>query len=416
MSNITPTEPLSELRQDEELETFTLYGGETIVAESDDVTELFDGTYARNDDGNLVELHDGSFAIDGHHDIVRLHNDDYALSDYANYCEGYAEYYLEGDGEYFSHRWYSYHYLDENTFICEHCDDRYWNDDYATDGLCDSCHNEDDEEESGERNYGTCMVHPYSDKTIGRRRPEGEGPLYYGIELEVEVRARANFDQQVRTAYQHFGFDYVILKHDGSIGDSGFEMVTRPDTLDVHKRKWAGWIDKASQSLSSWCNGRCGMHVHISRAALSQLQLGKMLVWVNHANNAALVKTIAGRSFEQMNRWCKQEGGKKISDAKKEESDNRYVAINVSMQTAEVRIFRGTLKPESFYKNLEFCDALVGFCAPTNHSIKDIEKPEPFLRYVLAHAKRYPNLHAFLERRRLYVAHGITPQPEEVLS
>jgi hypothetical protein len=226
--------------------------------------------------------------------------------------------------------------------------------------------------------------------------------LFFGIELEVEAK---NGDpiMQARLAYEQLGLDYVTMKSDGSLSDSGFEIVTRPDTAEVHKRKFAKFLETASKTLTSWNNGRCGMHIHATRDAMSQLQLGKLLVWLNHEANVPIIKLIAGRSLD---RWAKTEYGKKASDAKKFSHD-RYVTLNVSGPTAELRIFRGTLKPESFLKNIEFYEALIEFTAPAKHRLSDMEHPQPFFNFIVTNAKKYPNLHAFCTRRRIYAAVGV---------
>jgi hypothetical protein len=227
---------------------------------------------------------------------------------------------------------------------------------------------------------------------------------------QVECKGNVHYSNEARRVYTSLGLDYVVLKRDGSLSDAGFEIVTRPDSLDIHKRKWDGFIKTASQTLTSWTNGRCGMHIHATRSALTQLQLGKMLVWINHPANESVVKTTAGRSLKS---WACIETGKKLTDGTKL-SPNRYVALNVRDETCELRIFRGTLKPESFYKNLEFYDALIAFCAPANHGCRDIETPQPFLKFVTNNVKSYPHLHEFYVRRGVYSRAGIEHEPTQV--
>jgi hypothetical protein len=380
----------------------TLHDG-TKVEETDFVTivTLYDGRRALHDDPNLIELHDGELAFCDDEEVVRLHtNGDYALQDEVTYCHGYNEYYLRDEATRYRGYWYSDDYLDENTFICDNCNERLWNDDYATDGLCSGCHDSEDEDHEEDDPYA---VKGYSNRSADYMRPQGKGPLFYGIELEVECKSGVNYNDEAHRVYKALGTDYAVLKHDGSLSSSGFEIVTRPDALDIHKNRWAEFIKTSSSTLTSWTNGRCGMHIHATRSALTQLQLGKMLVWINHPSNESLVKTIAGRSLKQ---WACIETGKKLSDGKKL-SPNRYVALNVRDETVEIRIFRGTLKPESFYKNMEFYDALIAFCAPSTHGIKDIETPAAFLRFVQTHRKTYPHLHEFLTRRHQYVIYRI---------
>jgi hypothetical protein len=406
MSNITPNETLSEFRQDEELETFTLYGGLEIKAASDEVTELYDGNYAYNNDSQLIELHDGSFAIGNYHDVIKLDNCEFALTEDARECAGLNTYFLCSEGRRWMGDWYSNDYLDDNTFVCSCCGDRYHNDDHAEDNYCTHCNSDSEDEEEDEEDDRTGLSN-YSCKRADYMQPEGKGPLYFGIELEVEARGGRYRPDEVSRAYNALGRDYVVCKSDGSLsGDRGFEIVTRPDSVEVHKRKWEAFIQTASETLSSWSNGRCGMHIHASRAALSQLQLGKMLVFLNHVNNAWLVKLVAGRALKD---WACLEHGKKIVDGKKL-SPNRYVALNVTEYTAELRIFKGTLKPSSFWKNLEFYAAVIAFCAPAEHSTLDVETPQKFLRFVQANAKTYPNVDAFLQHRHAYERGGIAKE------
>lgn len=430
MSNNTTTPQDSEQSVQR---TITLYNGKEVEAAPADIVELFDGGLALLGDDDLVSLydsewaivnrhnvitlHDGSRAIEDHHDIVLLHCGNYALLEDCRYCAGYERWYHYDDCTRWQCDWYSDAYLEEHTFICEACDRRYHNDGYGTDGLCDECHAErDSDEDDDDDDDGECdnrrdpyRIRGYTDRAANHFTPEGKGPLFFGIELEVEAK-KGDPVMQARLAYEQLGFDYVTMKSDGSLSENGFEIVTRPDTAEVHKRKFAKFLETASKTMTSWNNGRCGMHIHATRDAMSQLQLGKLLVWLNHEANVPIIKLIAGRSLD---RWAKTEYGKKASDAKKFSHD-RYVTLNVSGPTAELRIFRGTLKSESFLKNLEFYEALIEFTAPAKHRLSDMEKPQPFFRFIIANAKKYPNLHAFCTRRRIYAAVGV--QEAEVLN
>jgi hypothetical protein len=421
MSNNTITPPLAEQSVPR---TTTLYNGDVVDTPRCELVELFDGDFALIVDPDLVtlfddtfaidsidghheviKLHDSTYAVQNHHDTVTLHNGEYALDDDCRYCQGLDEYYLSEECERWRGDWYSDEYLRENTFVCDSCGDRYHNDDYASDDLCSYCYSSDDDDsdddecDNGRDPY---RIRSYSDRAANHFTPEGKGPLFFGIELEVEAK---NGDpiMQARLAYEQLGLDYVTMKSDGSLSDSGFEIVTRPDTAEVHKRKFAKFLETASKTLTSWNNGRCGMHIHATRDAMSQLQLGKLLVWLNHEANVPIIKLIAGRSLD---RWAKTEYGKKASDAKKFSHD-RYVTLNVSGPTAELRIFRGTLKPESFLKNIEFYEALIEFTAPAKHRLSDMEQPQPFFNFIVTNAKKYPNLHAFCTRRRIYAAVGV---------
>lgn len=408
--------------------TITLYNGKEVEVDPADIVELFDGELALLGDDGLVTLYDsewaitghhlvvtliyGGFAVSDHHDIVLLQCGNYALMADCRYCTGYEEWYHRDDCNRWRGDWYSDGYLEDCTFECHNCGERNHNDDMCGDGYCEGCdsdRNDDDDDGECDRGGDPYRIRGYTDRAANHFTPEGKGPLFFGIELEVEAK-KGDPVMQARLAYEQLGLDYVTMKSDGSLSENGFEIVTRPDTAEVHKRKFAKFLETASKTMTSWNNGRCGMHIHATRDAMSQLQLGKLLVWLNHEANVPIIKLIAGRSLD---RWAKTEYGKKASDAKRFSHD-RYVTLNVSGPTAELRIFRGTLKSESFLKNLEFYEALIEFTAPAKHRLSDMEQPQPFFKFIITNAKKYSNLHAFCTRRRIYAAVGV--QEAEVLN
>jgi hypothetical protein len=383
----------------------TLYDG-TIVPAGTEVRELHDGRWALLDDDNIVELHDGEFAPED--EATCLHNGDWALNGDCRVCSGNSEYYLHDELTRWHGGYFCDDYLSDHTFICDNCGERYDNDDYGSDGNCEDCerNRDPDDEEDGLADYSctaaNCMT------------PEGKGPLYFGIELEVESKPSYGRGDAVSRAYSLLGSNYIVCKSDGSLdGERGFEIVTRPDSREVHEKKWDEYLAQAGNSVTSWQSGRCGMHIHASRSALTQLQLGKMLVLVNHENNQEMVTRVAGRNCHQWSSFEK----KKLSDGKRL-SDNRYVALNVKTETVECRIFRGTIKKESFMKNLEFYDAVIAFCAPAEHGTGDVETPHKFLSFVDRNRKRYPHLHAFFVCRGIYLGHGIRVKlaPQKVIT
>jgi hypothetical protein len=238
------------------------------------------------------------------------------------------------------------------------------------------------------------LIKDYSDKSANRKPPEYQGKDKYGIELEAEHKRNA--EEGAEYVAQFLDKNYVTFKRDGSLGANGFEIVTRPDGMEVHKRKFKALFDDGpGKHLSSWSNGRCGMHVHINRAALSPLQLGKLLCFLNEPTNVGMISRVAGR---KPGRWC-HAYKKKITDI--HQSGERYVALNITSKTAEVRIFRGTLSQAGFFKNLEFVQALVEFCAPANRGITEAVSAKEFCKWLPR--KQYPTLHKFLVERGFIV-------------
>jgi len=190
------------------------------------------------------------------------------------------------------------------------------------------------------------------------------------------------------------GSDFVVLKEDSSIGDDGYEIVTAPATLEAHREHWDRFFARPPSDTYSWKSGKCGMHVHVSRRPLSQLTICKIGAFLHE--NKAFTESVAGRDCD---RWAKVYKKSKRSDYRHE--GDRYEALNLQNgATIEFRIFRGTMKRESFYKNLEFVHALVYYCKGSESGLAKLT-PNDFAKYVRANRKLYPNLDNWLVTRRL---------------
>jgi hypothetical protein len=184
---------------------------------------------------------------------------------------------------------------------------------------------------------------------------------------------------------------FAIAKHDGSLRSGyGFELVTIPASLAEQRERWLRLFAKTPSGLKSWNTmGRCGMHVHASRSVLSGLTIGKLLVFINTNENQAFVEDVAGRRSAQ---WAAMMH-KKISDATKR-NYSRYEAINLQNdKTVEFRIFRGSLKPERFLKNLDFVASSVAFCIQSG--IRGLTIPA-YLKWFKDHRKDYQYLDSWL--------------------
>jgi hypothetical protein len=210
--------------------------------------------------------------------------------------------------------------------------------------------------------------------------PKVDFPLYLGVELEVHAKRGVRRAEAVRWTHNRVG-GFALLKFDSSIPHQGFEITTVPGTLAFHRDAWEPFFAEAHKHLESWKTGRCGLHVHISRNALSPLQLGKMMVFINERGTSEFVSQIAGRSAGE---YCVR-APKKVKDARRRQpSANRYEALTLSghtgAKTAELRIFRGNLRKEGFFRCIEFTVALVEFCSAC--SIKDVRSPTPFLEWM----------------------------------
>jgi hypothetical protein len=265
-------------------------------------------------------------------------------------------------------------------FTCSHCQRVLRSDSYYdSDCYCVRCaeafrESDEDEDESN------CGIHEYNYKP----RPKffGKGKLFYGVELEVNAERH-----RARTVYDLLGDDRVYIKHDSSIKGEGFEIVTMPHTLTAQRELWKGFFNHRPRGMTSYEGGSCGMHVHVSRDALTRLQIHKMVVFLNNTLNKQFVVSIAQRSS---NGYSALKAEKTITSR----SGDRYEALNLeNHKTVEFRIFRGTVRGDRFFKNLEFVDALIHWVNEVNYNDLGYKG---FCDYVQKHRKAYKFLHAYL--------------------
>lgn len=288
---------------------------------------------------------------------------------------------------------YSRGWFDTYGRFCQECNHPY----IGTHPECPGC-----------RASARTRIRGYSNRTATDLPPEEDVPIKFGIELEVGCDRGYGLDRctPVMADALDAGVggdftEYAVFKHDGSLEScNGFEIVTRPDSPRVHKRVWNGALAEASvrKHLSSYDNGYCGMHIHVSREPLSPLWVGRMLVFLNSEACRPLVTAVAGRPSNRYTTF----GDKKLTDGRFGRGHDRYEALNTSgTHTVEFRIFRGTLNRESFIKNIEFVEAVIDFCRPASRSLADAGDPARFMEFVSKSRSSYPLLHKFLIHKNI---------------
>ena len=288
----------------------------------------------------------------------------------------------EDDVEMWCGDYYTCSYIEEEIFVCDCCGDRHHNDDYGSNGYCVNC-DEDEDRDSRIRDYGC--------RSANRYAPEKDVPLKFGIEFEVESQNRSRLLDILDSKLPS---QYVVYKEDGSLSyERGVEIVTRPDCPSVHKRVWASAFPHFQNYLE--CSSGCGIHIHVSRAKLGVLQIGKLLVFLNASDNATLVGKVAGRYDES---YCSVRP--KTLGSSRTCNNGRHDILNVTGdRTIEFRMFssKRSQTAELFIKNIEFVEALMAFTAPGAAGVRDLTT-EKFLTFVRARAKAYPHLVKFLKQ------------------
>lgn len=212
----------------------------------------------------------------------------------------------------------------------------------------------------------------------------------FGCELEVQVvKGDANAAAgRVHEALNPSGDigEYCFFERDGSIG-TGFELITQPAGLDVHREKFAKFLQDPDmkRGMRSHEGGSCGFHVHVGREFLTQSQIFRIQAFLNDRNNEALIKKVARRYNSGYSRFKSELA--KVTPYGKNTGD-RYEALNVTgKHTVEFRIFRGSLRYESIMAALEFVNAVCNFCTPGVASILNFNA-QGFHDFIMQYANR----------------------------
>ncbi len=290
-----------------------------------------------------------------------------------------------------------------------------------------------------ERNLALASAGQPQEKVL--RKPSSHEPIYLGMELEVVMkgaaRSRDGHAALIRDiAASPFG-DHCIIKSDGSIGEYGSEIVTVPATLAYHKKMLSENFFGAPHQFHKrfMATDRCGIHVHVSKNAISPLKLGQLIAFVNGAKNQGFINAMAGR---QQNTYCQRQatmglnakgidisaraatkachmepitekdGTKRLAvrglSFRRLEHASHYDAINVqNAHTFEIRIFKSSSDPNRITRILEFCESLVKFVRA--HGTQQMTVYD-YVEFILdkANKKEYPNVVRFLASKN-YIGH-----------
>lgn len=332
--------------------------------------------------------------------------------------------------------------VENHTTVCDCCGERIWSDDAEGDEytyLCSYCyqnhytrcsncdsliHNDDAYRLDGEDYCHECYdeerdkcqhIHDYGYK------PEpifyGDSNRYFGVELEIDGAGKDDEYAEEMLDIANNDGEYIYIKSDGSL-DDGMELVSHPMTLDYHKDYcWSDIMRKAvSLGYRSHQTSTCGLHIHINRTAFSDNReeqdevISHILYFVEHHWNEML--KFSRRSEYTMNRWAARYGyehtPKAIMDKAKKGNNGRYAAVNLcNYHTVEFRMFRGTLKYNTFIAAIELVNRICDVAMyNTDDSIAKISWSD-FVADITE-----PELIQYLKERQLYINEKITTEEE----
>ena len=234
-----------------------------------------------------------------------------------------------------------------------------------------------------------------------------------GIELEIDEGGHDNEYAEIIYDTANLTEDRLYIKHDGSI-DNGFELVTHPMTFNYHRNtmSWREVLRKAvSLGYLSHQADCCGLHIHVNRNAFGNTRsrqeeaIARIIFFYEKFWPEIL--RFSRRTEYQVNRWASRYGGvlstcKNSLDTAKKAGLGRYTAVNLMPEnTIEFRIFRGTLRYETFMATIEFTHYLCELARKLSDENFHAMAWSEFVSGI--DTEEYPELIDYLKRRRLYI-------------
>ena len=171
-----------------------------------------------------------------------------------------------------------------------------------------------------------------------------------------------------------------------------------------------------NQGYRSHNTSTCGLHIHVNRSCLGERHdeqdeaISRILFFVESNWNELL--KFSRRTEYSMNRWAARYGfeksGREILYKAKKGNNGRYAAVNLmNYSTIEFRLFRGTLKYNTFIATLELVNLIVE--TALTHTESELQKLSwsEFVSNITE-----PELIQYLKERNLYINENITTEEE----
>lgn len=294
----------------------------------------------------------------------------------------------------------SYYYCADCGYVVHESDAIYINDEW----YCPSCA-ENVEEHETERQEHVCDYHHYgSNYWQPRFFNDTSNDNLFGIELEVENQKQLITNNEIVKKICEIDKNEVfVFEHDGSL-NSGFEIISNPCSLNYwysKENELKEIFEKLSNSgFSSHDTDTCGLHIHFSRNYVNSEIIGRILYLFEKFKNYLVM--FSRRKIDRINRWASfmNVDTKDLSlDYVKSNQDNcnRYKAVNLTNnKTIEIRIFKGTLKFESFMACIELVNNIVEMAKNMNDN--EIINVESFYNVIEYQKTKYLKQYC-LERR-----------------
>lgn len=213
----------------------------------------------------------------------------------------------------------------------------------------------------------------YNPEQFKFHKVDNEEELYLGVELEIDSGGEDETNAQYVNDFMNSATENVYCKHDGSLS-RGFEIVTHPCTVEYHKHLQYEELFKEliKKGYRSHDVSTCGLHVHMNRNYFGEkkieqdLNISKLLYLYEKFWDK--VELVARRkSNEYARRFYLEDDESPLDLYVKSKDKGKYGAINLKHKnTIEVRIFKGTLKVDTYYNTLEFVSVMAHIAKETD--------------------------------------------------
>lgn len=297
-------------------------------------------------------------------------------------CARNGDYFLCHDcGE-----WYTSDYANScyngEFYVCDRCSDNYTYVECCDTLIENAYYSEEDDccycETHYHENRDICDYHGFSDWK--KHTLENENPPYYiGFELEIENTHR-DYDNNDLARFAKNNYP-VICSRDGSI-DFGFEIVSHPLSYNYiveNKGKLKSMLEGLSnKGCESHNPGTCGLHFHVTHPRNDDIIDRIILIMETYKQELI---SFSRRSSDQIDNWCKFLSDVKYGEdckslyfiKKNKETSNRYMALNLTnYNTIEFRLFRGTLKFDTFMASVELVNNIMTLCSDLSIPVEEI--------------------------------------------
>lgn len=294
----------------------------------------------------------------------------------------------------------------EHYFVCDACGELYHEDNIQYDAdsernYCTNCYDNvmAETDSAGMYDYGC-------GPGFGKYRIDGEEHYredrktlaYYGIELETG-KGKYEGAEAISEKFSPF----LFCQKDSSI--TGLELTSQPASERY-------WRESGFQKLFRACailrenghegHGYGGIHIHMSLSAISSPELFRLLdlFYGDRGESKERLNfwlAVSQRKQEALQQWAaiRQVSGELIQKMAEEKRSHlaRYVAVNVTENTVEFRLFNSSLKENRIRARFEIVWALLAFVqtqTANNAPLADNNVAE-FTRFVKGMADTYAN-------------------------